>query len=177
MAQLHATWTEQLGALAQCFLHFKTGNPSSMPSHYPQYQEGTDCIYILCIDIFGELLKNIHTINIIDFNPTDGQSFQYVPQEATDIYPSFSLMHARYLLPTPSDPQVVFSILSLELLHSLFHAASNFTIQSFSHLLTDMHKVNKPFLPCMLTHNHVGSQVIYWSHLKTQISLTFNIFY
>ena len=63
------------------------------------------------------------------------------------------------------------------LLHSLFYAASNFSIQSFSHLLTDMHKVNKPFLPCMLTHNHVGSQVIYWSHLKTQISLAFDVFY
>src|SRR5260370_12630846 len=99
MAQLHATWTEQLGALAQCFLHFKTGNPSSTPLHYPQHQESTNCIYILCIDIFGELLKNIHTINISNFNPTDGHSFQYIPHDPTTIYPYFSLMYSIYLSP------------------------------------------------------------------------------
>src|SRR5260370_41130960 len=40
-----------------------------------------------------------------------------------------------------------------------------------------MHKVSSLFLPHMITQNHVGSQVVYKSHLKTQISLTFNIFY
>src|SRR5260370_25447540 len=54
--------------------------------------------------------KNIHTINISNLDPTDGQSFEYVPQEATDICPSFALMHARCLSPTPSYPQVAFSI-------------------------------------------------------------------
>src|SRR5260370_38529699 len=40
-----------------------------------------------------------------------------------------------------------------------------------------MHKASSLLLPCMLTQNHVRSQVIYQSHLKTQISLAFNIFY
>ena len=99
---------------------------------------------------------NIPAINITDHNPTDGRSFEYIPREDTDIYPSLALVRAGYIPPTPLDPQVAFSIRSLELLHSLFRAASNFSIQSFSRLLTDMHKVIHTFLPCAFAHNHVG---------------------
>jgi len=55
-------------------------------------------------------MLNIPVINITDHNPTDGQSFEYIPREDTDIYPSLALVHAGYILPTPLDPQVAFSI-------------------------------------------------------------------
>ena len=86
-------------------------------------------------------------------------------------------MCAGYISPTLSDPQVAFSIWSLELLHSLFHAASNFSIQSFSCLLTDMHKVIFSFLPSSLPHNNVRFQVAYQPYLRTQVSLAFDIFF
>ena len=56
------------------------------------------------------VMLNIPVINITDHNPTDGQSFEYIPREDTDIYPSLALVHAGYILPTPLDPQVAFSI-------------------------------------------------------------------
>src|SRR5260370_1561889 len=104
-----------------------------------------------------------------------GDCLNTFPKKLQIFTPHFALMHARYLPPTPSDPQVTFSIQSLELLHSLFCAASTFSIQSFSHFLTDMRQASSLLLPCTLTQNHVASQVIYQSHLKTQISIPFNI--
>ncbi|KAF8343850.1 uncharacterized protein EI90DRAFT_2902255, partial [Cantharellus anzutake] len=70
-----------------------------------------------------------------------------------------SLVHAGYLLPTPRDPQIAISLRSLELLHSLFRAAPAFSIQHFTHLISDMHKV------------------AYQSYLRTRLSLMFDIFY
>src|SRR5260370_34578671 len=109
MAQLHAAWTEQLGALAQCFLHFKTGNPPSMPLHILNTKKvltvSTSCALIYLVS-YSKISIQSTLVTLIQ---QMGNCFN-VPQEATDIYPSFSLMHAGYLLPTPSDPQVAFSI-------------------------------------------------------------------
>ncbi|KAF8311412.1 uncharacterized protein EI90DRAFT_2953931, partial [Cantharellus anzutake] len=64
-----------------------------------------------------------------------------------------------YLPPTPTDPQVAFSLRTLELLHSLFRAAPNFSIQNYSRLLADMHRT------------------VFQPHLRTQISLAFDVYY
>ncbi|KAF8314887.1 uncharacterized protein EI90DRAFT_2947449, partial [Cantharellus anzutake] len=79
--------------------------------------------------------------------------------QETDIHPTYALVSASYLSPTPTEPQIAISLRSLELLYSLFRAAPAFSIQHFTWVVSDIHKmVNQPYL-------------------RTQISLAFDIFY
>ncbi|KAF8322793.1 uncharacterized protein EI90DRAFT_2936850 [Cantharellus anzutake] len=90
---------------------------------------------------------------------SDGSSFEYIPRQETDIHPTYTLVHAGYLSPTPTEPQIVISLKSLELLYSLFRAAPAFSIQHFTQVVSDIHKM------------------VYQPYLRTQISLAFDIFY
>ncbi|KAF8322988.1 uncharacterized protein EI90DRAFT_3130515 [Cantharellus anzutake] len=140
MSRLHAQWTEQLNSLTMLYLSIKTANPTCAPVHYLEPLPDSNYVKIWCIDIF------------------DGRLHEYIPWGGTDNC-MHALLHAGYLPPTPTDPQVAFSLRTLDLLHSLFWVASNFGIQSFSRLLTDMHKT------------------VFQHHLKTQLSLAFDMYY
>ncbi|KAF8311020.1 uncharacterized protein EI90DRAFT_2868245, partial [Cantharellus anzutake] len=76
-----------------------------------------------------------------------------------DIHPTYALVRAGYLSPTPTEPQIAISLRSLELLYSLFRAAPAFSIQHFTRVVSDIHKM------------------VYQPYLRTQISLAFDIFY
>lgn len=141
MTRLHTAWTEQLDDLATLYLHFKTTNTSSTPSHHHLPQEDVNCVYVECLDIF------------------DGRSFEYLPRCETDLHPTYALVRAGYLPPTPREPQIAISLRSLELLYSLFRAAPSFSMQHFARLFSDMHKV------------------MYQPYLRTQMSLAFDVFY
>ncbi|KAF8311110.1 uncharacterized protein EI90DRAFT_3138775 [Cantharellus anzutake] len=140
MSRLHAQWNEQLDSLSKLYLRIKINNLSCTPSHYPEPRQGSNWFEIQCIDIFN------------------GHSIEYIPWDEIDNR-VHALLRAGYLPPTPTDPQVAFSLRTLELLYSLFRVASNFSIQSFARLLTDMHKT------------------VFQPHLRTQVSLAFDIYY
>jgi hypothetical protein len=144
MSRLHAQWTEQLDSLTRLYLSIKTANPTHAPVHYLEPLPDSNHVEIWCIDIFGELYYIVSIVHPY-FYLADGRSREYIPWGGTDNH-VHALLHAGYLPPTPTDPQVAFSLRTLDLLHSLFRVASNFGIQSFSRLLTDMHKVYISFV-------------------------------
>ena len=99
----------------------------------------------------------------------------YIPRDGSDSSPTFSLLRAGYLPPTPFDPTIALSIRSLELFHSLMRAQSSFSSQSFARLLADMHKVilcSQEALLLMLK-----LQVPYRSYLWTQIAAAFDVYF
>ncbi len=108
-----------------------------------------------------------------------GLSLEYLPRCKADIHPMYVLVCAGYLSPTPREPRIVLSLCSLELLHSLFWAAPAFGVQHFAWLMSDMHKVSSLwFSPSPIYDCHwLYIKVMYQSHLRTWILLTFNIFY
>ena len=123
------------------------------------------------------VMLNIPAINITDHNPTDGWSFEYIPWEDTDIYPSLALVHTGYILPMPLDPQVAFSIQSLELLHSLFVQCQTLAFRAFPIFLLICTRWFTPFylvhlLTTMLDFRSYISPI---SKLKYRLRLTFSI--
>ncbi len=102
------------------------------------------CMRIHIVSILRQLMFLVHSLQSISpsfLKPTDGHSINYIPQDSNDAWPTFSLLWAGYIPPTPVEPMVAISIWSLKLLYSLICAQSNFSNQSFARLLSDMHKV------------------------------------